>query len=456
MKDQCNDPVCTAGVCGKMPLADGTTCDDGLFCTSTDVCTAGVCAGSAKVCPEVVGTSSSTSSTGAGGAGSGTTTSGAGGGPANPPLDACHVWSCNEAQKVCEVIPGKSGIACSSGDACTVGETCAPDGTCGNGAPKDCSSLNSECATGTCTPGVGCELVPTPGFEGILCNGGNTCATSKCSAGKCNIVTAINTGGACNDGLNCTINDKCQPNGFCGGAPKCTAPTPCIIATCDEAANICALTAKIVGEPCATNACSAGQTCDANGTCNGGVVALTYFYENFANNSKGWLLGPEWQIGSAKVSTGGAFGADPALDNSPTPDNGVAGVVIGGNEAPVIHPQYYIESPIIDTTAAQGQLFLTYYRWLNSDYLNFMKNVVEVYDGTKWVVVWASGFSPGIQDSPPAGMGWTFISHDITQYKNAGLKVRFGYDIESNNVYTIGSWNLDDVKLQNTVCPTVP
>jgi hypothetical protein len=85
-----------------------------------------------------------------------------------------------------------------------------------------------------------------------------------------------------------------------------------------------------------------------------------------------------------------------------------------------------------------------------------MKNYVYVFDGTSWVEVWSSGPPPSIQDSPPVGTGWTFVSHDITAYKNAGLKVRFGYDIGSNGVFTIGSWNLDDVKLQNTVCPTVP
>lgn len=450
-KDQCNDAVCNAGVCGKMPLAEGTACDDGLFCTSTDVCTAGVCAGSAKVCPEVAGTTS----TGVGGAGGGTTsgTGGTGGGPANPPLDACHVWSCNEGLKVCEVIPGTSGTACDDGEPCTTGEICAPDGSCGNGLPTDCSALNSECATGICNPGVGCGLMPQ--LEGFICNSANPCANSKCMAGKCNIIAPKNTGGACDDGLYCTANDVCQPNGFCGGPPKCVDPTACITSTCDEAAKKCVLDPKVDGEVCATSACSAGQTCNG-GICGGGVMPQTYFYENFANNNKGWLLGPEWQIGSAKASVGGTIGADPAQDNSPTPDNGIAGVIIGGNENPVIHPLYAIESPVIDVSGAQGQIFLTYYRWLNSDYLPYMKNVVQVFDGTAWVEIWASGRPPSIQDSPPVGAGWTFVSHDITQYKNAGLKVRFGYDIESGGVYTIGSWNLDDVKIQNTVCPTVP
>src|SRR6185436_7147796 len=120
-------------------------------------------------------------------------------------------------------------------------------------------------------------------------------------------------------------------------------------------------------------------------------------------------------------------------------DNGVAGVIVGGNEATVLHPPYYIESPAVDVSVDTGKLFITFYRWLNSDYLPFMRNMVEVFDGAAWQLVWESGGPPGIQDSPPAGTGWTFQSFDITQYKNAGLKVRFGYEIKQNGVYTIGS-----------------
>lgn len=450
LSDACNVGVCTAGACTKMvdPAKEGLACDDGLFCTVNDVCTAGACAGVTKTCPDTSGTSSSS---GAGGGSA--SSSGAGGGVPMP--DACHVWACVEAAQQCMIVVGNTGSACDDGEPCTTGETCAPNGFCGNSVPTNCSALNSECSVGKCVLGVGCA--PDPQLEGFACDVLNPCATSKCTAGKCNIVVAKNTGLSCDDGLYCTKTDTCQGNGTCSGPPTCTNPTPCIVSTCDETANKCVLDPKASGEPCATSACSAGQTCDNNGTCGGGTAAETYFYENFANNNKGWLLGPEWQIGSAQVSVGGAIGADPGQDNSPTGDNGVAGVVIGGNENPnTLHPQYYLESPLIDISAAQGQLYLTYYRWLNSDYLPFMKNVVEVYDGTKWVEIWASGPPPSIQDSPPAGAGWTFVSHDITPYKNAAIKVRFGYDIESGGVYTIGSWNLDDVKLQNTVCPTVP
>src|SRR5439155_205049 len=47
--DQCHDAgTCspTTGVCSNPPMADGSTCNDGLFCTVNDACGGGVCHGS--------------------------------------------------------------------------------------------------------------------------------------------------------------------------------------------------------------------------------------------------------------------------------------------------------------------------------------------------------------------------------------------------------------------------
>jgi hypothetical protein len=33
------------------------------------------------------------------------------------------------------------------------------------------------------------------------------------------------------------------------------------------------------------------------------------------------------------------------------------------------------------------------------------------------------------------------------------MRVRFGFDITSGGVYTIGSWNVDDVLVANQGCP---
>ena len=173
-----------------------------------------------------------------------------------------------------------------------------------------------------------------------------------------------------------------------------------------------------------------------------------YFSDDFSDNAQGWVLGPEWQIGPAQVSMGGAMGADPGTDHSPSADNGVAGVVIGGNASTNLHPFYYIESPPFNTANAVGPVILGFYRWLNSDYDPYMHNNIQVWNGSQWVQIWVSGPSPGIQDN-----AWTFISHDITQYKNAGMRVRFGFDITSGGVYTIGSWNIDDVLVASAACP---
>jgi hypothetical protein len=123
-------------------------------------------------------------------------------------------------------------------------------------------------------------------------------------------------------------------------------------------------------------------------------------------------------------------------------------VVIGGNANVFLHDYYYLESPAFDTSGAQGSVILTYYRWLSSDYDPYMHNRVDVWNGSMWVNLWISGGPPGIFD-----LLWTKMEHDVSQYKNAGMKVRFGFDITSNGAYSTGSWSLDDVRLTSVSCP---
>ena len=181
--------------------------------------------------------------------------------------------------------------------------------------------------------------------------------------------------------------------------------------------------------------------------------------ETFANNVAGWTLGPEWEIGPAQqtpcnqeqlcsVLDPTAFpGGDPDLDHTPTDDNGLAGVVIGGIIDQNLHSFHYLESPAFDANVP-GPLTLGFYRWLNSDYgPTFMVNRIEAYNGSTWTVVWESGPSPAIFDN-----AWQHISHDLTAYKSASMKVRFGFRVGSTAVYTVGSWNIDDVIIANQVC----
>ncbi|QSV65196.1 MAG: S8 family serine peptidase [Dolichospermum sp. DL01] len=179
----------------------------------------------------------------------------------------------------------------------------------------------------------------------------------------------------------------------------------------------------------------------------------TYFSDDFANNTKGWTLGTEWQIGAAKTSTGQVYGnPDPGTDNTPTADNGVAGVVIGGNASTALHDFYYLTSPVINTSTA-NKLFFEFARWLNSDYTPYMENKVEIFNGSSWVNLLPSNFndSPGVQDN-----AWTPQQFDISAYKSASTQIRFGFNVGSAGVFTVSSWNVDDVKIYGDGGSTLP
>ncbi|MBM4344659.1 MAG: hypothetical protein FJ100_14940 [Deltaproteobacteria bacterium] len=105
--DACNSGSCydNAGVaaCKKVPKANTTACEDGLFCTSGDKCDgAGKCAGGP---PPTCGK------------------------PAT-----CYQAVCTEAAKGCTSQPLTKGTACSDGNACTSGDNCDGAGKCAAGS----------------------------------------------------------------------------------------------------------------------------------------------------------------------------------------------------------------------------------------------------------------------------------------------------------------------------------
>lgn len=407
--------TCINGQCTTQPANELGACDDGLFCTTNDSCQNGLCIGGPTLtCPG---------------------------------SDACHVGACDELTDTCGVQPGNNGAQCDDNDPCTYFGSCS-NGVCSKGPAIDCSFLNSECAIGTCDPVAGCKSVP------------------------------VNDGQACDDGQFCTTNDSCQAGVCSGGAAlPCAPPGGCYVGTCDEIADTCTAVPGNDGAACddlspctdgttclaglCTNgtpvndgaacddgtSCTMGETCAA-GLCTNGAGPTVYFSEDFKDNSKGWTLGPEWQIGSATVSIPGSGNPDPGEDHTASIDNGIAGVAIGGNAQTVLHDFYWLESPTFDTSIAAGPVIFGFFRWLNSDYDPYMHNKVEVYDGAQWVNLWTTGSFPGIEDA-----AWTFQEFDVTAYKNAGMRVRFGFDIASGGVYTIGSWNVDDVLIASAACP---
>ena len=427
-----NTPTCKVATCDMAIKqcvvgsdVDGTECDDQLFCTTGDSCQAGVCTGAApntcgvepEACQEVVCNEDSqtcsetplvndTPCTAADLCLQNTKcTNGLCLGEENdcffaPLPGPCHVATCNPATGTCVPQPGNFNLDCDDvNDPCTWGKTCNTSGSCVGGAPADCSPLTVGCFNGAC------DMV----------------------SGQC-VAQPIAVGGACNAAADDCNVGSCDMNGTCQPVPANEA------GSCED------------GNPCTVN-----ETCTL-GTCGGGqaVPQIVFFSEDFADNTAGWTLDTEWQIGPAisSVSPGSCGNGDPGTDNTPTMDNGIGGVVIGGNAGTSIHAPYWLTSPPVDTSVATGSLWLGFHRWLNSDYTPFMKNLVQVFDGTAWVTVWESGPSPGIQDGV-----WGQQVIDVGAYKNTAMQVRFGFEILQGGVFTCSQWNVDDVVLANVVCP---
>ena len=52
------------------------------------------------------------------------------------------------------------------------------------------------------------------------------------------------------------------------------------------------------------------------------------------------------------------------------------------------------------------------------------------------------------------GPGWNYQQFNVTAYANPAMKVRFGFMVGSAaGLYTIGSWNVDDVLVASLPCP---
>jgi len=182
--DQCNDSVCneSLGQCELAPVADTTPCDDGNACTLNDSCSIGVCGGTDVVCRA---------------------------------LDQCHdAGTCNPATGNCDDPLSATGTLCDDSDSCTVADQCK-FGSC-SGLPMDCSAADDQCNLGVCVGGF-CE--PAPLVDTTTCDDLNGCSVNdQCVAGIC-------TGSVDPTCLTCTIDTDCVT------AEPCVTPT-CLGGVC--------------------------------------------------------------------------------------------------------------------------------------------------------------------------------------------------------------------------------
>lgn len=151
--------TCTPNGCGRTgacnpvsgcvtnAVANGTACNDNDPCTTPDVCTNGVCGGTAKVCPAATG--------------------------------CLTASTCVAATGQCSAPTTRpDGTACFDGNSCTDGDTCTA-GVCA-GTPVACAATACR-AAGACNPASGMCEGGAPKPDQTDCGGGNVCTAGQCA-----------------------------------------------------------------------------------------------------------------------------------------------------------------------------------------------------------------------------------------------------------------------------------
>jgi hypothetical protein len=354
--------------------------------------------------------------------------------------------------------------SCVDHDGDGYGEGCAAGDDCDDSD----ANYGAECPCLAAVPGCFCDR------EGMSDGCGHVNTGASCGEGR----------SACTDGVwqECILNNSASGTGaglFLSSAFTFIDGTACVANACDPHCREYPETAEEIENPgedvivgdggitlpggsippdpadcegdtfgtCAHHVCAAGDALTvgcAPDAGSGGTERGVVWSEDFADNSAGWTLGNEWEIGSATASSGHQVGfPDPDTDTTPTADNGVAGVQIGGNADRTKHGWYYLTSPVIDTDAVAGDITLRLRRHLNSDRSPYMRNRIQIWDEALgiWQTVWQTGRSRHRDDS------WHQMTFDVTEYRSTEFRVRFGFRVYYNSVRRVSSWNVDDVEI---------
>ena len=222
-------------------VQDGTTCDDGLYCTVGDQCTAGVCGGSSRDCSGL--------------------------------NDQCNVGVCNEDSDQCEADSTPyEGLTCNDGLFCNVGETCQ-SGVCTGGSDRDCGD-SVGCTVDSCDEtNDQCVSIPDDG----LCLSDTICADYFCDISlDCQVnFEPATTVCRASEG-ECDLAETCTGSSAdCPGDSKSTdlcrsAVDVCDVDDyCDGTNNDCPLDEKApLSTPCDDGLwCSETDHCDGYGAC---------------------------------------------------------------------------------------------------------------------------------------------------------------------------------------------
>ncbi|HEY2772457.1 MAG TPA: dockerin type I domain-containing protein [Candidatus Binatia bacterium] len=259
--ESCNEATASCNAADP----NGSACNDGVFCNGADTCSGGTCSVHAgSPCP-------------------------------GPDGDGNCAESCNEAGKACNAAD-PNGSACNDGVFCNGNDTCS-SGSCTVHSGNPCPGVNGDanCSQSCNESGKACNAADpngSPCNDGLFCNGADTCQSGACSVhagnpcpgpdgdGNCSescdetsdsCTAADANGSPCNDGLFCNGTDTCQ-----GGACTTHSGNPCpgpdgdanCSESCDETTDSCTA-ADSNGSPC-----NDGVFCNGSDTCSGGTCSV--------------------------------------------------------------------------------------------------------------------------------------------------------------------------------------
>lgn len=237
------------------PVDNGEMCDDGLYCTTGDICAAGLCIGATRNCGAA-------------------------------PLP-CLALECDEADDECQLAVRPNGALCDDGDPCN-GIAVCNGGACTPGAPAPIDD-GLVCTDDICDPFLG-TLHPNNAASCNADNDGCTlddqCAGGGCVAGpradcaavddQCNVGRCVSLGVgsftcvrdpspregmSCDDGSQCSLGDHCAA-GTCVGAThvECPPVDECHqVGSCIPESGSCTEPVPLDGTPCAGGTCVAGE-----------------------------------------------------------------------------------------------------------------------------------------------------------------------------------------------------
>jgi hypothetical protein len=184
--DECNAGSCQASGCAPAPVANGTACDDGTFCSLTASCQNGVCAQETeRSCTDG---------------------------------NDCTVDSCDDNLEACVFDDSSTeGNSCEDGQFCTENTICV-SGNCEGGDTIDCDDGN-PCSVDSCNDTLDQCVNNTSAAENVSCGDDLICCSGSCidsdedNCGLCGNVCADATGSCASSGASC-LHGACIDEGI--------------------------------------------------------------------------------------------------------------------------------------------------------------------------------------------------------------------------------------------------